>query len=91
MSKLHTILPIRNNFFILSTEKTERVQVIKESFPNNCFITRVMKRLKWLYTVVFKEHDILKFKDNVDLFKFRPIKEPQNFFDSFNCSNQTDF
>ena len=50
-----------------------------------------MKRLKWLYTVVFKEHDILKFKDNVDLFKFRPIKEPRNFFDSFNCSNQTDF
>ena len=49
-----------------------------------------MKKLKWLHTVGFNEHDILKFGDNVDLFKFCPIKEPQTCFDSFNCSNQTD-
>ena len=39
MSKLHTVLPIRNNFFILSIEKTERVQVIKQGFPNSSLIT----------------------------------------------------
>ena len=43
-----------------------------------------------LYTVVFKENDISCFSDNVYLLKYFSIKVPQNLFDLFNCTNQTD-
>ena len=42
----------------------------------------------WLHVVVFSEHDILHFLDNAHLFKYYPVKVPQNCFDSFNSSNQ---
>ena len=42
------------------------------------------------YTVVFKENDISCFSDNVYLLKYFSIKVPQNLFDLFNCTNQTD-
>ena len=42
-----------------------------------------------LHIVVFSEHDILHFWDNVQLFKYYPVKVLQNCFNSFNYSNQT--
>ena len=39
--------------------------------------------------VVSNEHDVLHFRDNVHLLKYYPVKVSQNFFYSFNCSDQT--
>ena len=61
----------------------------KGNFSSSFFIvdnTQVKK--VWLHVVVFSEHDILHFQDNVRLLKYYPVKVSQNCFYSFNCSNQ---
>ena len=44
-------------------------------------------KIRWLHVIVFSEHSILNFWDNVHLLKFYPMKVSQNCFNSFNCSN----
>ena len=39
--------------------------------------------------VVFSKHDIWHFSDNVHLFKYYPVKVPQNCFNSLNHSDQS--
>ena len=68
-------------------EKMKPCRSSKLNFLRNCFIADV--KIAWLHVVVFSEHDILHFRDNVHLFKHHPVKVPQNYFNSFNCSNQT--
>ena len=62
----------------------------KLNFSSSCFIADDSHlKIMWLHIVVFSEHDILHFWDNVHLFKYYPVKVLQNCFNSFNYSNQT--
>ena len=47
-------------------------------------------KIVWLHDVVFSEHDILHFWDNVHLFKYLLFSESTSrLLCSFNCSNET--
>ena len=71
-------------------EKLKAGRSSKLIFSNSCFIADDSHiKLVWLRIVVFIEHDILHFWDNVYLFKYYPLKVPQNSFNSFNYSNRT--
>ena len=71
-------------------EKLKACRSSKLNFSSSCFIADDSHiKIVWLHVVVFREHDILHFWDNVHLFKYYPMKVPQNCFDSFSCSNQT--
>ena len=62
----------------------------KLNFSSSCFITDDSHvKIVWLHVAVFSEHDLLDFWDNIQLFKYHPVKVPQNCFNSYNYSNQT--
>ena len=87
----HNILSTRTNFFLSSSGKIESVQEFKiKLFSSSCFIAdNSHVKIVWLHVAVFSKHDILHFWDNFHLFKFYPVKVPQNCSNSFNYSNQT--
>ena len=71
-------------------EKLNGCRISKLYFSSSCFIVNNSHvKVVWLHVVVFREHDISHFWDNVLLFEYYPVKAPQNCFDSFNYSNQT--
>ena len=71
-------------------EKLKACTSSKLNFSSNCFIADDSHvKIVWLHVVVFSEHDILHFWDNVHLINYYPVKVPQNCFNSFNFSNQT--
>ena len=71
-------------------EKLKACRSSKLNFSSSCFIAdNSYVKIVWLHTVAFSEHDILNFWDNVHLFKYRAVKISQNWFNSFNYSNQT--
>ena len=83
MSKRHNILPI----YFFSREKL-RGGNSKWNFSSCSFIAdHSHAKIVWLHVVVFNEHNILHFWDNVRLWKCYPVKVPQNCFISFYCSN----
>ena len=52
-------------------------------FSSSCFIADDSHlKTVWLNAVGFNEHDILHFWDNIHLFKYYPVKLPQNCFNS---------
>ena len=70
-------------------EKLKTCRNLKWNFSSSCFIvddTHV--NVVWLHVVVFIEHDILHFCNNVHLLKCS-VEEPQHCFNFFNFSNQT--
>ena len=76
------------SFFISSVEKIERVQKLNFSssfFTSDCCHLKIV----WLHVLAFTEHDVLHFWENVHLLKYYLVKEPQNCFNYFNCSNHT--
>ena len=82
MSKRHNIAPTRTCFFISNAGKIK-------NFSSSCFIADDSHvKIIWPHVVVFSKHDILHFWDNVHLFKYYPVTVPQNYFNSFNYSNQ---
>ena len=71
-------------------EKLKPSRNSKSNFPSTCFIAHDSHVIiVGLHLVVCSKHDILHFWDNVHLFKYYPVKAPQNCFYSFNYSNQT--
>ena len=71
-------------------EKVKACGNSKWNFSSSCFIADDSHvKIVWLHVVVFSEHDILHFRDNVHLLKYYPVKVFQNCFYSFNCSNKT--
>ena len=60
-------------------------------FSSSCFIANddSLVKIVLLHVIVFSEHDILHFWDNVYLLKYCPMKVPQNCFKYFSSSNQT--
>ena len=65
-------------------EKLKACRISKLNFSSSCFIADDSHvKIVWLHVVVFSEHDILLFWDNVHLFKCYPVKVPQNCFHSF--------
>ena len=70
-------------------EKLKACRSSKLSFLSSCLVVNDSHEIVWLHVVVFSEHDILHFCDNVDLFKHYSVKVPQNCFNLFRCSNQT--
>ena len=65
-------------------EKLRASRGSKLNFSSNCFIADNSRvKIVWLHEVVFCEHDILHFWYNVHLFKYYPLKLPQNWFNSF--------
>ena len=67
-------------------EKLKACKKSKLNFSSSCFIANDSHvKIVWLHVVVFSEHDILHFWDNVHLFKYYPVKVPRNCF----CSNET--
>ena len=71
-------------------EKLKACRNSKLNFSSCCFIANDSRvKIAWLHVVVFSEHDILHFWNNVHLFKYYPMKVPQNCFNYFNYSNQT--
>ena len=71
-------------------EKLKARRSSKLNFSSSCFIADDSHiKIVWVHVVVFSKHDILHFWDNVYLFKYYPVKVPQNCFNSFNYSNQT--
>ena len=62
-------------------EKLKARRSWKLNFSSSCFIADDSHiKIVWLHIVVFSEHDILHFWDNVHLFKYYPVKVPQNCF-----------
>ena len=89
MSKRHNILPTITTLFISSAGKIEDMQEFKIKLLELLFIANGSHVKKvWLHVIVFWEHGILHILDNVYLFKYYPMKVPQNCFNYFNCSNQ---
>ena len=71
-------------------EKLKACWSSKLNFSSSSFIADDSHvKIIWLHAVAFSKHDILHFWGNVHLFKYYPLKVPQNDFNSFNCSNQT--
>ena len=60
----------------------------KWNFSCSCFVTNY-SHVEVVWLVVFSGQDILNLWDNVNLFQYYPVKVPQNYFNYFNCSNQT--
>ena len=72
-------------------EKLKACRNSKRNFSSSCFIPDDNHvKTTWLDVVVFTEHDILDFWDNLHLLKYYSVKVRQNCFNSFYCSNQTD-
>ena len=83
------MLPTRTSIFTSSAGKTYSVQSLKPNFLRNYFIVDDSHaKIVLLHVVVFSEHDILYFWDNVHLFKYYPMKVLQNWFSSFIFANQ---
>ena len=83
------ILPTRTRFFILSSRKIKACRSSKLNFSSSYFIADDSHvKIVWLLVVVFIENDILHFW-HAHLFKYDPVKVPQNCFNSFNYENQT--
>ena len=62
----------------------------KLNISSSCFVAHDSHvKTVWLHVLVFSEHDILHFWDNVHLFKCNPVKVPQNCFNSSYYSSQT--
>ena len=58
-------------------EKLKACRSSKLNFSSSCFIADDSHiKIVWLRTVVFSEHDILHFWDNVHLFKYCPVQAP---------------
>ena len=56
-----------------------------------CFVSSDSHtKIIWLHILVFNDHAILHFGDDVYVFEFYSIKVAQNCFDSFNCLIQAD-
>ena len=67
-------------------EKLQACMNSKLNFLSSCFIVNDNHlKIVWLHVVVFSEHDILHFWDNVHLLKYYPVKVLRNCFNSFNC------
>ena len=67
-------------------EKLQTCMNSKLNFLSSCFIVNDNHlKIVWLHVVVFSEHDILHFWDNVHLLKYYPVKVLRNCFNSFNC------
>ena len=63
----------------------------KRNFSSGCFTADISHvKIAWLQLLVFTKQDTLHFWYNVHLLKYYPVKVPQNCFNSFNSSNQTD-
>ena len=70
-------------------EKLNACRSSELNFSSSCFIADdSYTKVVWLHVVVFSEHDILHFWDNVHIFKYYPVKVPQSCFNSFYYSNQ---
>ena len=83
-----SLLPTRTSFFISRELKACRSS--KLTFLTSCFIADDSHgKNALLHAVVFSKLDFLHFRDNVHLFKYYPLRVPQNCFNSSNCSNQT--
>ena len=77
-------------FLFQVQEKLKAFRSSKLNFSSSCFIADDNHiKIVWLHIVVFSEHDILHSWDKVHLFKYYPVKVPQNCFNSFDYSNQT--
>ena len=77
-------------YLVQVQEKLKAYKNSKSNLPSSCVIaddTHVI--VVWLDVVVFNKHDISYFWNNVHLFKYYPVKIPQNCFNSFNYLNQT--
>ena len=87
MSKHLSILLTRASLFILRSGKIDSEQ----EFQNKTFREAIDNHIKvvLLHVVVFTEHSILHFLDNVHLLKYYPVKVPQNSFNSVKCLNKT--
>ena len=60
-------------------EKLKACRNSKLNFSSSCFIAHDSHvKTVWLHVVVFREHDILHILGNVYLFKYYPVKVPQN-------------
>ena len=80
----------KNWFIISSAGEIESGRSSKLNFSSGCFIADDSRlKIVWLIAAVFSKHDILYFWGNVYLFKYYPVKVPQNCFNSFSCSNET--
>ena len=66
-------------------EKLKACRSSKLNFSSICFVAddRHVK-IAWLHIVASSEHDLFHFWDNVHLFKYFPMKLPQNCFNFFN-------
>ena len=71
-------------------EKLKTCRSSKSNISSSCFIADDSHlKTEWLHVVVFSEHDILHFWDNVHFLKYYSVKVPQSCFNSFNCWNET--
>ena len=69
----------------LKTYKTSKLNL-----SSSCFIANGNHvKTVWPHIVVFSKYDFFHFWDNVHLFKYYPVKLPQNWFNFFKCSNET--
>ena len=79
-------------------EKLKACRSSKLNFSRSSFIADGSHvKTVWIHAVVFSEHNIFHFWDNDHLFKYYPVKVPQNCFNSnqtwfkifVNCLNET--
>ena len=71
-------------------EKLKACRSSKLNFSSSCSIADDSHvKTVWLHVVVFSEHNILHFCDDVHLVKYYLVKVPLNCLNSFNYSNQT--
>ena len=70
-------------------EKLKAYRSSKLDFSSSFFIANNSHiKIIWLHVVVFSRHYILHFWNNAHLFKYYPVKVPQNCFNFFNYSSQ---
>ena len=62
-------------------KKLKACRNLKGNFCSSCFIA-VDSQVKtvWLHVVVFSEHEILHFRDNVHLLKYYPVKKIKKYY-----------
>ena len=71
-------------------EKLKACRSLKLNFSSSCFIADDSHvKIVWLHIVVFIEHNILHFRENIRLLRYYLVKVSQNCFYSFNWPNQT--
>ena len=64
-------------------KKMKAYKSLNLNFFSSCFTAGDSPvKVVWLHVVLFSEHDILYFWDNVRLLKYYPVKVPQNSFNS---------